>query len=360
MSDILDDLYSNFVLMCLIAFSLFIFFIFLSTKKPFGSKALNNIYKMFMYVCSIGFFISIPAFNYGHARSLEKIFVGKQTICVFEASIRAVGKSSGRPARIDILDKQSGIRKIRFTAGRPGHFLALHNDTLCYMDEKEVVLYDAVNLKEIYRIKKDEWGSILPELSVGIENVEMTDATIEYPAEHFIKLDCLNGKKYWFEPFSKKIYNKEPETIYISEFADRSSELVRKFSYHNEIKYMSTTATGEGTLEAIVPGSNAMHLFSKVDSTGYIAPFLICIDTTKNVFVFGHYTTTKKEQYHIEAKDFNYKTQWKKANNEIIDSSKDPKVNICSYVNNVLYIGIGGYLLALDPVTFKIYWQNHL
>ncbi len=360
MTDILDDIYSNFVLMCFIAFSLFFFFIFLSTKKPFSNKAFNNVYKMFMYVCSVGFFISIPAFNYGHARRLEKIFVGKQTICVFEASIRAVGKSAGRPARINILDKETGVRAERFNAGRPGHFLALHNDTLCYMDEQEVVLYDAVNLKEIYRIKKDEWGSILPELNAGIENVDMTDATIDYPAEHFIELDCLNGKKYWFEPFSKKISNKEPETIYIAEFADRSSELVRKFSYHKEIKYMLIIATGEGNLEAIVPASNATHLFSKTDSTGYIAPFLMCIDTVKKVFVFGHYATTKKEEYFIEAKDFNYSTLWKKANRDVVDDSKDPKVNVCSYVNNILYFGIGGHLFAIDPLTFKIYWQTHL
>lgn len=360
MTTILDDIYSNFVLMCLIAFSLLFFFIFLSTKKPFSNKAINNIYKMLMYVCSVAFFISIPALNYGHARRLEKIFIGKKTICVFEASIPAVGKSAGRPARIDILDKETGIRKERFNAGRPGQLVALHNDTLCYMDEDEVVLYDAVNLKEIYRIAKDGWGTIIAELSVGIENVNMTDATIDYPVEHLIKLDCLNGKKYWFEPFSKTIVDKEPETIYIPEFADRSSELIRKFSYNRELKYLATAATGEGNLESIVPGSNAIKLFSKIDSTGYIFPFLICIDTLKSVFVFGHYTTTKKEQYYIEAKDFNYKTQWKKANREIVDSDKDPKVNICSYINNILYFGIGGHLFAIDPLTFKVYWQTHL
>lgn len=360
MTEILDTIYSSFIIVLIIAMVLLFFFIGLSFKNPFKNKFLNSFYKVIMYICSVLFFISASFLNYGHARRFENISIGKTTICVFEKWIPARGKGVGRQARINIIDKETGARKERINAGKPGSFIDMRNDTICYLDEKDVVLYDAANLKEIYRIKDDEWVTVLPELIVGIENISITNQTINYPVRHYVQFDGLNGKKYWFDPFSKEIINKEPETIYFSEFGNRFSELTRKISLNKELKYLYTTSVGEGNLEAIIPAPNATKFFSKIDSTGYIAPFLLCIDTVKQVFVFGHYTTTKKEQYYVEAKDFNYNIRWKKANREIVDNSIDPEVNVFSYKNSVLYLGIGGCLLAVDPVTFKIYWTSHL
>ncbi len=360
MTEFLDDLYSSFIAMLVIAFFLLFLFIFLATLKPFNNNFLNKFYKMLMYLCSVAFFFTIPLFNYGHAKRFESIAFGKTTICLFEKAIRAVGKSAGKPARIHILDIETGVRKERFTAGKPGEMIGMRSDTLCYLDEKEVVLYDAANLKEIYRIKEDAWGTILPELAVGIEYIDVTNETVDYIVSHFIRLDCLNGKKYWFEPFSKKIYTKEPETIYRSEFANRFSELSIKTNDNKELEYLKTNASGQGSLEYIVPGYSAVKYFSKIDSTGYISPFLLCIDTVKKVFVFGYYTTTKKEEYFIEAKDFDYNTQWKKTNKELVADSKNPEVAVCKYRNNILYFTIGSYFFAVDPVTFKLYWKIQL
>ena len=360
MTEFLDDLYSSFIAMLVIAFFLLFLFVFLATLKPFKNNGLNKVYKMLMYLCSVTFFFTIPLFNYGHAKRFERIAFGKTTICLFEQAIRAVGKSAGKPARIHILDIETGVRKERFAAGKPGEMLGMRNDTLCYLDEKDVVLYDADNLKEIYRIKEEEWGTILPELAVGVENIDITDQTVNHIVSHFIKLDCLNGKKYWFEPFSKKIYTKQPVTEYITDFDNKKSKLTVKISDNQELKYLQTSSSGQGRLEYIVPGYNGTKYFSRIDSTGYINPFLLCIDTVKKIFVFGYYTTTKKEDYFIEAKDFDYNTKWKKANNELVDETKNPGVAVCKYRNNIMYFTIGSYFFAADPVTFKLYWKIQL
>jgi len=69
-------------------------------------------------------------------------------------------------------------------------------------------------------------------------------------------------EKYWFEPFSKSILSKEaPELIYIPAFANRTSELVIKFSYRKELKYLYTSNIGDERLEAIFPGKNGNPFF---------------------------------------------------------------------------------------------------
>ncbi|MBA3680071.1 MAG: hypothetical protein H0W73_02620 [Bacteroidetes bacterium] len=360
MTEYLDIIYSSFILLLLIAFILLFLFIFLSTKKPFKNNTLNKFYKMLMYACSIAFFVTIPASNFGHARSFEKICIGEKTICVFEPSIRAIGKSVGKQARLNIIDKATGIRIERFSAGKPGKLVDMHNDTICYMEEKDIVLYDAANLKEVYRIKEDAWGNILAELSVGIESINITDQNSDYPVKHFIRLDCLNGKKYWYEPFSKAITNKQPADEYLPGFSDRTTELSIKYAERERSTYLVTANSGEGNLQCIFPGRDAGKFFSKVDSTNYISPFLLCIDTVKRVFVFGHYLTTKKEEFYLEAKDFDYHTKWKKLSTEIVAVDEDTKINIWLFEKGILYIGIGGYVLAIEPLTFKPYWTTQL
>lgn len=360
MMEILDTIYSSFIIMLIIAVVLLFFFIGLSFKKPFQNKFLNNVYKVIMYACAVGFFFTMPIFNYGHARGFENICIGKTTICMFEKWIPARGKSAGKQARLNILDKETGVRKERFNAGKPGYFIEMHNDTICYMDEKDVVLYDAANLKEIYRIKDDEWGKVLPELIIGVDNITVTNQSSDHMFKHYVRFDGLNGKKYWFEPFSKTILNKEPQDIiYSPAFSSRSSELVVKLNTRDELKYLYTASNGDGSLEAIIPGPNADKLFSKIDSTGYIQPFLLCIDTIKKVFVFGHYLTTKKETYYLEAKDFEYNTKWKKLCTDVVDND-DYVIDIWLYQNGILYFNMGGYLFAVDPVTFKLHWTSRL
>ncbi|MEO6305977.1 MAG: hypothetical protein ABIP51_22715 [Bacteroidia bacterium] len=360
MIEILDTIYSSFIIVMVIAIVLLFFFIALSLKNPFKNKFLNNFYKLLMYGCSFAFFISAQFFNYGHARGFENICISKKTICVFERSIPPRGRSSGKQARLNILDRETGVRKERINAGQSGVFIAMQNDTICYLDEQEVVLYDAANLKEIYRIKENDWATILPELNVGIDNIVVTNRRSDYNVKHYVQFDCLNGKKYWFEPFSKTISTKEPPALqYFRSFSNNPSELVVKLANKKELRYLYTSSIGQGRLEAILPGRNAKKYFSKIDSTGYIEPFLLCIDTVNKVFVFGHYLTTKKESYYLEAKDFNYTTKWKKLSSDLIDND-DQIIDVWFYSNNILYFNMAGYVFAIDPLTFKIYWTTRL
>ncbi len=359
MTEILDTIFSSFIIMMILALALLILFVGLSFKDPFKNSFLNKTYKLLMYVCAGSFFFIGPFFNYGHAVGFGKIAIGKTTVCLYEKHVRARARSAGRDARINILDKSTGKRKVRLNAGRPGVFIGMRNDTICFMDDKEIVLYDAANLKEIYRIKEGAWATVSPEFSVGVEDMDVTDETSDYDVNHYVALNCLNGKKYWFEPFSKTVIGNVPTIKYHHNFANRSSEIVIKLSYEKELKYLYVSDAGNDRLKTILPGPNGKGLFSKIDSATYIEPFLLCMDTLKKVFVFGHYLTTKKEDYYLEAKDFGYNTLWKKLSSELVDNDSNI-LSVWMYKDDILYFNIGGYIFAIDPLTFKVYWSARL
>ena len=82
--------------------------------------------------------------------------------------------------------------------------------------------------------------------------------------------------------------------------------------------FLKTAYSGSNALQRIVPAEDKSGLFKVTDSSEYIYPFLLCIDTLKKVFVFGHHTTTDRLDFIIEAKDFNFKTIWKKSSAQLL------------------------------------------
>ncbi|MEO6305978.1 MAG: hypothetical protein ABIP51_22720 [Bacteroidia bacterium] len=360
MTELLDFLYSNTICMTIVIMVVLLVAVGLSFTSPFKNKKINIGFRIFMYVFSFCFMMAFSFLHYGYASEFKAMSIGTSTICLCEEYETGGEGPSENVCRIHIIDKNSGIRKERFYVGSYGELVGIRNDTLCYLKNGDVVLFDATNLKEIYVIKKDEWGSISPELSVGMESI-YNNLDINNSPSGSVELNCKNAKKYWFDPFSKQLTDKEPKENSVPGFSKSTYELTIKYTPNKEINYLKDEYAGSNNLKRIVPGYDARNLFTVKDSSTYIDPFFLCIDTVKKVFVFGHFTTTDRKDYYIEAKDFDFKTKWKKISSEIVtDNDNEPKVNVWDYSSNILYFNNGGFVIALDPVTGKTNWTSRL
>ncbi|MDX2172020.1 MAG: hypothetical protein SFY56_02795 [Bacteroidota bacterium] len=318
-------------------------------------------YKGFMYCCSAAFMLSFNFVYLGLAHTFEKILVGDKTICLFEQYERGGESGNENVCRLHFIDKKTGKKKDRNYIGQNASITGIRNDTLCYISDKNLVVFDATNLKTVYEIKFNEWDKILPELSVGLESIS-DNQNNSYSFVPYIELNCKNGKKYWFEPFSKKILHSEPKNIFRPEFIGKSSELCIYKSYQKQDCFLRYAYSKNGTLKRIVPDESRKQLFQVTDSSEYIEPFFLCIDTLKKVFVFGHYTTTDKQDFLLEAKDFNFKSIWKKTSVdlEVTDSNNINEITTCKYSVNILYFNCGGFIIAMDPLNGSIIWRTRL
>ncbi|MBA2611116.1 MAG: hypothetical protein H0U95_04040 [Bacteroidetes bacterium] len=360
MTEALDFFYSSSVWMIVIIIVVMFLCIGFSFVSPFKNKKLNYVYKIFLNAFGFCFMMSFQFLYYGYADEFKKMCIGKTTICLMEEYERGGEGPSENVCRLHIMNKATGIRKERYYVGSSGQLVGMRNDTLCYFRNYDVVLLDAANLKEIYRIKKDEWGKISPELSVGMESI-YSDHDRSNSGSFFVELNCKNAKKYWFDPFSKKLTDQEPNDNYKPWFSDNTYELTVKYAANKQVNYLKDDYAGSNNLKRIVPGYNARNLFTVKDSSTYIDPFFLCIDTVKKVFVFGHYTTTDRKDYCLEAKDFEFTTKWKKTGSGIAtDDYNEPKVNVWQYTNNMLYFNNGGFIVAMNPALGKIIWVSRL
>ncbi len=356
MTEVLDYLYSSSVWMTVILCVVMFLCVGLAFANPFKRKNLNYAYKVFLYVFAFCFMMSFQFMYYGYADEFKSMHIGKKTICLFEVYERGGEGPDETVYRLHVINKNDGVRKDRFYLGWSAKMLGIRNDSICYLEENDLVLFDADNLKEIYTIKIEEWGSFLPELAVGIESIYSYNDKRNAYAE----LNCKNGKKYWFDPFTKKVLTKEPKENGSPVFSKEDYELAIDDGHGNK-RYILNDAYGADKLKIIVPGEYGKKFFKTVDSTTYLDPFFLAIDTLKQVFVFGHYTTTDREDFYIEAKDFEFSTKWKKASAEIAsDSYNKPKVNVWQYVNEILYFNIGGFVIAIEPATGKTIWTSRL
>lgn len=358
--DWLDKIISNTFFATIILLVILFLFVGLSFLDPFKKKTLNYIYKGLMYLIPFCFLMSMNFTYLGLADEFKRICVGDSTICFFEEYERGA-EYSENVTRLHILDKKTGKRIDRFYTGSYGELVGMHQDTLCFLNRKTLVLMDAANQKEIYRIKEREWGKISPELAVGINNIDGN-----YNSDHLlpplIELNCKNGRQYYFDPFLKKLLPSEPDDTFLPEFPMNSYELCIEYSFNKKNCFLKTAYTSNSALQRIVPAEDKRKLFKGSDAAEYIYPFLLCIDTLKKVFVFGHFTTTDRIDFTLEAKDFNFKTVWKKSSTQLgaKDAYCTPIVNCWKYTAGVLYLNSGGFALALNPVNGKVVWITRL
>lgn len=360
MTEVFDFLYSSVVWMTVIMIVILFLCVGFAFANPFKNKKINYAYKGFLYFFAFCFMMSFQFFYYGYTEEFKEMRIGTTAVCLLEQYERGGEGPSEYVCRLHIIEKATGVRKDRYYIGSTGQLIGMRNDTLCFFKNYDVVLFDAANLKEIYKIKKDEWGTISPELAVGMESV-YSGHDLSNSVSSYVELNCKNAKKYWFDPFAKRLLDKEPKDNDVPGFTNNSYELTVKFGVNKQVNYLRDEYAGGNNLKRIIPGYNARNLFNVKDSSTYIDPFFLCIDTVKKVFVFGHYTTTDRLDFYIESKDFDFITKWKKISTDFgQDSYNTPKVNVWQYTNGILYFNNGGFVSAIDPVTSKPYWTTRL
>lgn len=355
----LDKIISNTVYATIILMVILFLFVGLSFLNPFKKKTLNYIYRVLMYLIPFCLLMSMNFTYWGLADEFKSMCVGDNTICFYEEYERGA-EYSETVTRLHILDKRTGERSKRFYTGSYGELVGMHQDTLCFLHEKTLVLMNAANQEEIYRIKEEEWSNISPELAAGINSIGGNRS--DHVLLPLIELDCKNGRRYSFDPFAKKLLPAKAADTFLPEFSMNSYELCIDYSNTRKDCFLKTAYAGSNALQRIVPAEDKSALFKVNDASEYIYPFLICIDTLKKVFVFGHFTTTDRIDFIIEAKDFNFKTIWKKSSAQLgaKDSYCTPVVNCWKYKDDILYFNSGGFALALKPVSGEVIWVTRL
>lgn len=315
-----------------------------------------------MYVTGGGVLFSLMFFNYhGFAHNFTRLGLGRTSIFLFE--VYEVGNEGPSETiwRLHIVDKISGERKGRFYLGSSVEFFGVSGDSVCYRENKNIVVFDGATLREVYRINEEDLPKLHKDLSAGVDHItgNQNENSILKP---IIKIACKNGKNYWMDPFLKTIYDKEPENIYIREFSKQSYDLAVQISRTNTRYFLRTQSTS-GNRSYKIAASDNNYLFNKKETDDiYIDPFLMYLDTVKKIFVFGHYTSTDLNDFFIEAQDNNFKTKWKKSSLElnVTDRYNITEVTAWKAEQGILYFNNGGFLIALDPFTSRILWTCRL
>jgi hypothetical protein len=350
MRHLLDTLYSSDILKYGSIALVTIICAALTVKNPFKNTTARQVFKFTLLGVAL-FTGSMPFLFYlGYALKFEKMLVGNSTILLFEINAGHEEAITENVCRLHIIDRETGELKKRFYIGGYADLACSRGDTVCYIDRNNVYLYDAKHLKEIYHIKGNDWAGISGDLSAGVEKIEVCRAYAG--TKPFVCINAKNGKRYWLEPFSKKISEGS-----INENTDEKS-----------ISYLDLVNT-EGKLEIIVPGNKFKHLFHVNDSTAYLEPILLCTDTLNKAFVFCYQTSTDHEGLMFEAKNFEYKTIWKKTSGELgineselrkidleLSNRYNSRLNVYELIGGMLYFNYGGYCVALDPLTGKQKW----
>lgn len=359
MTALLDFLYSSTVWMTVILIVVIFVCVGFAFRSPFKTKTANYIYKGSLYLFAFCFMMSFNFFYYGYSDAFERMRIGDETICLMEKYERGGEGPSEHVCRLHIIDRHSGIRKERYYVGSYSELVGMRHDTICYLKDQDLVLFDARQLKEIYSIRKEDWGRISSELAVGMEYISgnQNRSGVWKP---LVQMSCKNGKMYWFDPFSKHLLTAEPESIRLAEFSRQASELTIEGGPGGYKGFLRKESVDQ-KLQRLVPGDYGKTIFTGMDSGSYIDPFFLCIDTLKNVFIFGHYTTTDQTAFYLEAKDVAFHTIWKKSSSEFTgEDNGDAKVNVWEYSDGLLYFNCGGFVMALEPQTGKLLWKTRL
>jgi hypothetical protein len=355
----IDTLYSSSWLMTALWVIVLFLCVGLAFLNPFRKKSFNYLYKGLLYLTAVVVLLLPHFFYYGFASSFDTMVVSRSTIILRESYERGGDGPSEGVTRLFIVDKTTGELKGRYYTGAYGRLIGVRKDTVCYFNDEDLHVMDAVSLKEIYSIAKDGWGNLDAGLSAGLERIDPDNGPDEVMTP-LLRLSCKNGKTYYFDPFSKTVSEKKADPVYLAGFKEDKDELILRKRDGKEKEYLHTQNSYENKLEKIVPDNSSCTLFRVTDSTGYIGPFLLCIDTTRKAFVFGHYITTDRKDFILEAKDFDFRTLWTKTTKEFNKKAAVLSADVWKFNEGIIYFNCSGCLIAMDPVSGQIKWKSQL
>lgn len=356
MREIIDLIYSSEILRWGFTVVVCGIFALIIAKNPFENRIFYNAFNISLAAIMVGL-ISLSFFYYpGYAMFYDKMLVDRSCVFLFEESNfyneAKDGTTSGTVGRLHILDKNSGKLKTRLRTGQYSKMVASRNDTICYINHNEIYLYDALAMKEICHITSGDWSTISPELQSGVEKISVGCSNDAGPA--YICIDAKTGKKFTFEPFSRRLSDEVPKTNHETLLNEKN---------------LLTLENTNGKLFRFVPEKGFENLFHVSGSDAYLEPELLCADPVKKVFMFAYYATTDKEELVFEARDFDYKLLWKKTATALgvnenllrkidveLTTRQRGRIDLHEYKDGILYFNYGGYMLAFDPLSEMPKW----
>jgi hypothetical protein len=358
----IDTIFSSSFWMTTIIMVWIFLFVCLAFFNPFKKKSLNMVYKGLMYVVATLIMV-IPLFlYYGLAYDFKKMTMGATTICLLEEYERGDDGPSETVCRLSVLKKATGERTGRKYVGYSGELLSQRGDTVAYLYNDDLYLMDAGTLKEISHVRRDEWAQKYPELQDGVEHIQFNSYN-DPPRKSYLVIQGKNGNNYWYEPYAGKLYNAEPDDQKITGIYSTGYDIYDQPAgngYHQTV--LTQVYVNNSERKKIAPGESYKNMFGTPAEENFLEPFFLGIDMEKKYFVFRHYRTTDRRQMWIEARDFNFKTLWKKDAKALgaSDSNCQELITVSQLEKGLLYFNMGGFMICLEPVSGKVKWKVRL
>lgn len=301
-------------------------------------------------------------FYYGFAKNFDKLFIGETTITLFEKYERGNENGDETVCRIHVLKKATGERISRFYVGHKGSILGQRGDTMAYMYNDDVILFDCKNQTIIKEINKDDLPVKFDELKDGIESIA-TNQNYSTPVEPIVIITGKNGKTYYLDPFSKQHkLSLKKEFIPLKKLTIKNYTIELPKTVYSGNTILTTRSTGDQFNEKIEVTTFGKKYISWIDTNSYLDPFFLALDTTHRYFTFGYYQTTDRNEFILVTRNFDGKLKWSKKSQELYTKDRYNKhaSTVCETEGKTMYLNDGGYMLAINSESGKIIWKSRL
>ncbi len=360
MQTIFDILASSkliFLLSFFVSFALvaFIVFKFKLIKKGFAGIGVSLLlFGFLVYLFSIYF-----SGDYGFVNAAYNFTIIKNKICFIDNKKRAFTpyalQRSYDMYRLHIIDAETGERIYRSYIGLNVKWMK-NNDNLIFFETKTGFDVFDIDKKEIIRnIDNDYLEKKFNELSAGVESKKYI--------KDFVIVDCKNGQRYYYEPFSDKIVNEPPQEYFNYKDYSFSESNISVITNGREKEVFRFKPNNKG---------ESLKKLHFVDSTGktseqcsdesFIGGICTGFFPEKNIIIIKSYETTDEKKIIISALDNNLKTLWKIDHNSLypVDffAPKKPVVTKMVLYNGKLLFAISGFVYSVDSATGKIIWKK--
>lgn len=356
---IVDVIFSDWLYMTLIILVVMFTCIGFAFKNPFQNLYLNRAYKVTLYLIAFTSMMSMTFLYFGLSKGFSKIIIGKNILVLQENYERGGEGPSEYVTRMHILNKKDGTEIDRLYIGAYAKVVDVKGDSVAYISDNGVYVINGKTGEEYFSIDEDNWSSVNPDLSVGINRVD-DNQNRDDRIKPMIDIDCKNGKHYSMDPFTKTFSDPNAESQYLPKFSKRTFDLYYIKGKQSYRYYLQTRPTSNYQVHTIVATGEGEKLFTGTCKDEFIQPYLMCIDTIQRFFVFGHFTTTDRKDFILEARDFSFKQLWKYTTDqlEVKDRYNKYECNVWEYENGILYFNAGGFVIAMDPAKNKIIWKE--
>jgi hypothetical protein len=207
MTSILDSIFYHSLYVFAVDAALLIAGIGLGTLRPFRNNAINLAYRCFCYSLFAQWIIAALFLSprFGYADSFVKGFIDGRKLFLLEETISSSPGEGGqdRYYRLYAVDVDSGERLYRAYLGDDAELIAMSDGKLVYRITQDYVVMDAKTLGISRTYRRDALPSEYPQLMPGVSG-----ASYRVP---FLELDSKNGRRYYLEPASGRLFSARPE-----------------------------------------------------------------------------------------------------------------------------------------------------